>query len=200
MRRLFIPASLAVLLLAAVLAAPSVSLADAQGKKALVIVAKSGFSATEYTRTCSALKSGGMVCTIASSSTGSCSGDGGKRVNAELALSSVDVAEYDAIVIIGGGGIKQQWHDPNAQRIVREAAEQGKVVAAICAGPGIMAHAGIMRGRRGTGHPGSGARGALKENGCEYTGAKVEVDGKLITANGPQAASRFGKAIVAAFD
>ena len=199
MQRLFTPTCLATLLLALILGAPATGLADAQGKKALLIVAKRDFSGTEYTKTRSALKSGGMTYTVASSSTGSCSGDGGKRATAELALSSVVVADYDAVVIIGGNGIKKMWNDPQAHRIVREAVEQDKVVAAICAGPGILAYAGVMQGKRGTSYSG-GARGALKEHGCEYTGKKIEVDGKIITANGPKAASSFGKAIVAAFN
>ena len=82
---------------------------------------------------------------------------------------------------------------------MREAADQGKVVAAICAGPGILAHAGVMKGKRATAYRG-GPSSALKENGATYTGKKVEVDGKFITGNGPKASSGFGRAIVAAFD
>ena len=191
---------LVILFLVFALCPASTGLADSQGKKALLIVAKNDFSATEYAKTSSALKSGGMECTVASSSTGACKGDSGKRATAALALSSVNVADYDAIVIIGGNGIKKMWNNPEAHRIVQQAAAQDKVVAAICAGPGILAHAGIMQGRKATGHSGSGARSALKDNGADYTGKKVEVDGKFITANGPKAASSFGKTIVAAFE
>ena len=109
---------LAAFFLMVALVAPSMVRADAQGKKALLIVAKSNFSATEYSRTRSALTSGGMVCTVASTSTGFCKGDGGKQAKAELDLGSVDVADYDAIVIIGGNGIKQMWQNEQAHRIV----------------------------------------------------------------------------------
>ncbi|MEM5813391.1 MAG: DJ-1/PfpI family protein [Candidatus Aenigmatarchaeota archaeon] len=35
----------------------------------------------------------------------------------------------------------------------------------------------------------------LKKNGARYTGKDVEIDGNIITANGPQAAEKFGKEI-----
>ena len=191
--------SLAMFFLAIVLLAPSPARANAQGKKALLILAKSDFSATEYSRTRSALESGGMTCTVASSSAGACKGDSGKQATAELDLSSVKVDDFDAIVIIGGNGIMKMWQNPQAHRIVQEAAAGDKVVAAICAGPGILAHAGVMKGKRATAYSGK-ASSALKDHGAEYTGKKVEVDGKFITGNGPNAASNFGRAIVAAFE
>ncbi|WP_264981426.1 DJ-1/PfpI family protein [Pseudodesulfovibrio portus] len=192
-------ACLAILFLAFAICAASTASAGSQGKKALLIVAKSDFSATEYSRTRSALESGGMDCTVASSAAGPCKGDSGKRATAEMALSSVNAADYDAIVIIGGNGIMKMWKNPEAHRIVQEAVAQDKVVAAICAGPGILAHAGVMQGKRATAYSGSPSS-ALKEHGATYTGKKVEVDGRFITGNGPKAASGFGKAIVAAFE
>ncbi|MCJ2165725.1 MULTISPECIES: DJ-1/PfpI family protein [unclassified Pseudodesulfovibrio] len=186
-------------LLTLVLSVSPNALADAQGKKALLIVAPSDFEPTEYSTTRSTLESGGMTCTVASTKTGSLKSAKGTRAQSDLVLSEVQTGDYDAIVIIGGNGIKRLWMNEDAHRIVREAAEQDKVVAAICAGPGVLAYSGVMQGKKGTAHPKSGAPGALKENGCEYTGNRVEVDNKFITANGPQAAKSFGQAIVAAF-
>jgi protease I len=36
----------------------------------------------------------------------------------------------------------------------------------------------------------------LEKKGVKYTGRNVEVDGKIVTANGPEAAEEFGKAIL----
>lgn len=182
------------------LALPAMAQAGAQGKKALLIVASTDFSATEYSKTRSALESGGMTCTVASTKVGTLKSDSSKRAKSEMMLGAVKTADYDAIVIIGGNGIKKMWRNSEAHRIAREATDQGKVVAAICAGPAILAYAGVMKGKKGTAHSRSGARSVLKNNGCDYTGSRVEVDGKLITANGPKASSQFGKAIVAAFN
>lgn len=44
----------------------------------------------------------------------------------------------------------------------------------------------------------SSERAKLEAEGAIYTGKNVEVDGKIITANGPNAAAEFAKAIVKA--
>ncbi|MGE4194501.1 MAG: DJ-1/PfpI family protein [Pseudodesulfovibrio sp.] len=176
----------------------SPALADAQGGKVLLIVAPSDFEATEYTNTRKVLEAAGATCTVASTKVGSLKSNKNLRVQSDLALEDVRTADYDAVVVIGGNGIKRLWHNAQAHRVVREAAEQGKVVAAICAAPGVLANAGVMKGRKGTANAKSGAGGELEGNGCEYTRTNVEVDGKFVTANGPKAATSFGEAIAAA--
>jgi protease I len=59
-----------------------------------------------------------------------------------------------------------------------------------------LANAGVLSGRRATVF--SSEAGKLKAKGAEYTGAKVERDGKIITGSGPEAAEEFGRAIVKA--
>ena len=188
----------ALALLALLFAISGPALADAQGKKALMILAPSDFEASEYSNTRRELEAGGMVCTVTSTRTGSLKSNKSLRATAELSLAEVRVEDYDAVVIIGGGGVKGSlWKNAEAHRVVQEAAAQDKVVAAICAGPGVLGYAGVLQGRKATCYPQSSS--AIKDNGGEYTGNKVEVDGKLITGNGPKAATDFGKAIVAAF-
>ena len=188
--------SLALLLL--VLAAPSH--AGAEGKKALLIVSKSDFEDVEYTKPRKAFDDAGLVCTVASTKTGTLKGRKGTRVQSDLELKDVVVADYDAVVIIGGNGIKKLWQDEDAARIVREAAEQGKVLAAICAGPGILAYADVLNGKKATANPKSGAKPIMVEHGCDYTGERVTVDGTLVTGNGPDASQAFGEAVVAALN
>lgn len=174
--------------------------AGTQGKKALLIVAKSDFEDVEYAKPRAAFDKAGLQCTIASTKTGTLKGRKGKRVTSDLELADVVVADYDAIVIIGGNGIKKVWKNGDAHRIVREAMEQGKVVAAICAGPGILAYADVLKGKKATAHPKSGAKSVMVDHGCEYVNQAVVVDGNLITANGPDAAQPFGEAVVQALN
>lgn len=172
--------------------------AGAKDKKALMIVAPNDFEQNEYSKTRAKLDDAGVICTITSTKTGALKGNKGKRVSSDMELKDVVVGDYDAIVIIGGNGIKKLWKNEDAHRIVREAVTEGKVLAAICAGPGILAYADVINGKKATAHPKSGAKSIMKDKVCEYTGAKVEVDGKLITANGPKAATAYGEAIVEA--
>lgn len=177
---------------------PAAAMASAEGKKALMIVAKRDFEQTEYGKTRKMLEKAGIKVTIASTKEGTLSGNKGKRIKSEILLQDVVVADYDAVVVIGGNGIKKEWKNEDAHRILKEAKEQGKLIAAICAAPGVLAYAGVLEGKKATAHPRSGAKRVMKDRGCQYTGMSLEQDELLITANGPSAADKFGKAIAEA--
>lgn len=184
------------LILAAVFCLGAVSLpAQAQAKKALIVVPKKDMEDNEYTKTCRALEDAGVEMVVASTSTGTAKG---KRTKARVdtALEDVVVAEYDAVVFIGGNGSKKLWKDEDAHRVAREAMEQGKVLAAICASPGTLANAGVLKGKKATAHPKSGAKSIIEDNGGTYVAESVVIDGKLITADGPGSADAYGAAIV----
>ncbi|MBU1153352.1 DJ-1/PfpI family protein [bacterium] len=111
-------------------------------------------------------------------------------------MRQTKAANYDAIVFVGGGGSSEYWNNPAAHKIAKEMAVMGKVVGAICIAPVILANAGILNGKKATVFPSEIER--LKAKGAIYTCAGVEIDGRIITANGPQSAALFGEAIVAA--
>ena len=71
-----------------------------------------------------------------------------------------------------------------------------KVVAAICVAPVTLANAGVLKDKKAT--VWHGEQGRLTGAGCTYTASSVEIDGSLITANGPTSAGEFGEAIAAA--
>ena len=79
-------------------------------------------------------------------------------------------------------------------KIARDAVVQGKVLAAICIAPSILANAGVLEGVEATSFPSE--KGNLIAKGANYTGADLTVDGNTITANGPGAARKFGNAVV----
>ena len=61
--------------------------------------------------------------------------------------------------------------------------------------PTILAAAGILKHKRATVFADSKKSQVkfLEEHGASYTGAHVEVDGQLITGDGPDSADEFGK-------
>jgi len=61
----------------------------------------------------------------------------------------------------------------------------------LCLSPVILANAGILKGKKATCWF-SVAR-MIKKKGAIYTGKKVEIDGLIITGNGPSAAKEFGE-------
>ncbi|MEM2674590.1 MAG: DJ-1/PfpI family protein, partial [Candidatus Hadarchaeales archaeon] len=81
-----------------------------------------------------------------------------------------------------------------ALSLAKEAAELGKKVCAICIAPVILANAGLLENRKATVWDGEFRR-MLEEKGAKYVNKSVVVDGNIITANGPGAASEFGRTI-----
>jgi protease I len=142
------------------------------------------------------LEKAGAQVVVASSSLDEAEGMLGGRAQPGVVLSDVDPSDFHAIVFVGGVGAKQYWDDEAAHDLARRAAEQGRIVAAICLAPIILANAGLLDGRKAT--VWRTESGRLRAQGATYTGADVEVDGQIITANGPEAASEFATAVAEA--
>ncbi len=158
-----------------------------------MIIAQNGFRDEELKEPREILTQKGIKVTIASSSLNTAKGMLGARAKPEIILSELKVEDYDAVIFVGGIGAKQYWDDPAAHRIAREALKKKKVLGAICIAPVILANAGILSGKKATVWESEAKR--LKEKGATYTSKPVEVDGKIVTGSGPQAAKQFGQAI-----
>ena len=165
-------------------------------KKVLFIIAPVNFRDEEYLYPREILEQEGIKVSVASKSLDEARGMLGARVEPDLLLSEVKVEEYDAIVFVGGIGAKVYWNDEEALRICQEAVSEGKILAAICIAPVTLAHAEVLEGVKATVWPSE--KDQLVEKGAVYTGREVEVDGKVITGNGPDAARDFGNKILEA--
>ncbi len=87
--------------------------------------------------------------------------------------------EWDALVIPGGRGPERARLSREAVELVRRLASNGIPVIAICHGPLLLASAGVIRGRRVTGHP--GIADDLVNAGATYTGSPAERDSNIVT-------------------
>ena len=77
----------------------------------------------------------------------------------------------------------------------------GKILAAICIAPALLAKAGVLQDKKATvwsGPMDKSPVNILKEGGAIYQNEDVVVDNNIITANGPEAAAKFGEALVRA--
>ena len=167
-----------------------------QGKSILMIIAHRDFRDDEYQEPRQIFEARGATVAIASSSLEVARGALGAQVKPDLLLKDVAVGDYDAIVFIGGPGAQEYWNDPVAHAVAQEAVAQGKVLAAICIAPATLAKAGVLKGKKATVF--SSEAEELKACGANYTGANVERDGLIITADGPRAAVEFAEEIVKA--
>jgi len=134
--------------------------------------------------------------TVVSVTTDVCVGMFGVRVTPDCSIDEVDASQFDAIIVVGGSGTPVLKQHPKVLQIIQNAAAQNKILAAICLGPIVLAKAGVLRGKRATVF--SSGVSEIKSGGAEYVPEPVVIDGNLITADGPDAATRFGETIVKA--
>lgn len=167
-------------------------------KKALFIIAHEGFQPVEYKIPKDILFRAGVSVVTASDDGGTAVAAGtGEKVKVEKVLDEINTAEYDGVFFIGGPGALENLNNGKSHRIIRKAVEEGKFLGAICISPRLLAKAGVLRGKKVTGWDGDGKLGGiLFSAGAEYVHEPVVADGKLITANGPQAAEEFGRRIL----
>lgn len=113
-------------------------------------------------------------------------------------LEEVKACDFEALVIVGGyGAVKHLWDNPKLHKLVREAAIQDDLIAAICVSPVVLAKAGVLRGKQATVWDMPESQQAFNEAGVFYTGEAVTRDGQFITANAPEAAQAFAECIIA---
>jgi protease I len=162
-------------------------------KRVVMVIAPEVFRDEEYRVPKGILESRGAEVVTASTRPGECTGKLGMIATAQMGLADARDETWDAVVLVGGGGSEVFFDDPDAHAVAEQAFSSGSVTAAICIAPSTLAHAGLLRGRRATAFPSQ--ESDLVAHGAVWTGEPVSVDGALITASGPEAASRFGEAI-----
>ena len=159
----------------------------------LMVIAQRGFRDEEYEDPKIVFEGHGFKVTTASQSKGECIGKLGGHAWADVAIHEVNAHDYRAVVLVGGPGCANLLHDHETLFLAKEAYQAGKIVAAICMVPSILANAGLLEGKRATSF--SGEKENLEKNGAIFTGNRVEIDGQIITATGPEATSDFAEAI-----
>ena len=119
----------------------------------------------------------------------------GYPVAVDKPISEVDVEQFDALVVPGGYAPDRMRRHAGMVALVREMAQRGKIVAAICHGPWMLASAEVVAGKNVT------CFFAIKDDlvhaGATYRDAEVVVDGNLITSRQPADLPAFLGAIIA---
>ncbi|MCF7846181.1 MAG: DJ-1/PfpI family protein [Candidatus Peribacteraceae bacterium] len=165
-------------------------------KHALFIIAPENFRDEELFVPQEVLEKNGVTTTIASREAGTCHGKLGGEAEAVIGLNQVNAEDFDVIIFVGGPGSQTFRDDPAALLLAQKAVASGKILAAICAAPTILAAAGVLDGRAATVFPDENYEKFLTEKGAILSKNPVEVDGKIITANGPEAGEEFAESIL----
>lgn len=169
-----------------------------KGKNVAMIIASEKFRDEEYQKPRKIFEDQGATVTVFSSSLNESVGMLGAKAKPDKLIKDLNVDNFDAVVFVGGMGSSEYWDDKTAHEIARNTVEKDKLLSAICIAPVTLANAGVLEGKKGT--VWTDEKGEIKEKftskGVNYTGKTVEIDGNIITGNGPEAAEEFGKAIV----
>ena len=163
-------------------------------KKVALIIAEKVFRDEEYKIPKEVFEHAGMKVVTVSTTKQTAVGKLGLEVKPDALITEIQATDFDAVVFIGGGGAKQYFDDPTAHALALDTMQQDKLLGAICIAPVILANAGLLRGKRATVFP--DGEDMLNEGGAHYTGKRVEVDGRIITGNGPDAAEEFAETIL----
>lgn len=106
----------------------------------------------------------------------------------------VKVEDYDAVFIPGGAWNPDNLrHDQDVIRFIREFNRSGKLIAAICHAPVVLASADILKGRKLTGY--WNIQVDLKNAGGMVSDEPVVVDGNIITSRHPIDVADFSRAV-----
>ncbi|HKB27151.1 MAG TPA: type 1 glutamine amidotransferase domain-containing protein [Methylomirabilota bacterium] len=120
----------------------------------------------------------------------------GYPVNADVQAEQVKAVEFDAVIVPGGYAPDLMRRHPAMVALVREAAQQGKLVAAICHAGWMLVSAGILKGRKATSF--FSIKDDLVAAGADWVDQEVVVDGNLITSRRPDDLPAFCRAIITA--
>jgi protease I len=114
-------------------------------------------------------------------------------VKVEMSAVEADANDYDAIVVPGGSSPAYLREYDSVVNFLKQGAEDGKVIAAICHGPQLLITAGILEGRSVTAYP--SVADELYTAGANYDDVPVMRDGKIITSRIPDDLPHFVMAI-----
>ncbi len=122
-------------------------------------------------------------------------GSHGIGIEADITLDEMDLTELEMIVLPGGlGGVASARASKQAMAALSFAWENEKYVAAICAGPTVLADLHITDGKNAVCYPGcESGMGSAK-----ITDAPCVRDGRLITGASAGCAVPFGLALIEA--
>lgn len=157
----------------------------------ILMVVTDGFEDIEAVGTLAILRRAQLDVTFAAIDNTHALGRYGVNITDLVNLKDVNIDEYDMLIIPGGPEYIAEERNPEFLKMVLNFASHDKYIAAICAGPTILGHLGLLKGKKYT------CFTSMNEDfGGTYVDQYAVVDGKFITGRSAAAVIDFGFAIV----
>lgn len=159
--------------------------------KKIALVLTDGFEEMEAVGTFALLRRAGLTVDIFSLKDCNATGRFGLTCTQLHKFSALTAQDYDALVLPGGPQYAALEKSEKLQTLIRQFLEEKKLVAAICASPTILGHAGLLKGKNYT------CFTSMNEDfGGHFTNAYATADGNLITGKSAAATMEFAFAII----
>lgn len=163
-------------------------------KKVLLPLA-AGFEELEAVTIIDLLRRADINVTVAGLNDGAITGSRGTRILPDEILDISLTSDFDMIVLPGGlPGADNLNSDARIHDLLRQMAEDGRYIAAICAAPKVLATAGLLEDKEVTSFPGALSDTAV--TGMHHTGKSIVIDGNIITSRGPGTAMDFSLELI----
>ena len=161
----------------------------------LVMILAPGFEELEAVGTADVLARLGITVTFAGLDSIKITGSHNISIAAHHKLADLSVSDYDGVILPGGlPGSTNLLESELVIRWIKDMKNNGKITAAICAAPIVLAKAGVLTSGKFTMYPGFDSY----LNGLQYTDALAERDGNVVTGKGPGAVFAFAAKIAEA--
>jgi protease I len=168
------------------------------GKRVAMLV-ENGFEDSELFGPLQLLRDAGVVVSlVAPFADREYVGKRGQSITSDTAAGKVRVADLDAVIVPGGYAPDKMRMRHAMVDLVRDAAQAGKPVAAICHGPQLLISADVVRGRTLTCWPSIAVD--VRNAGGLYVDRPVVQDGFLITSRKPDDVPQFTAALLNALE
>ena len=169
----------------------------------ILIMATDGFEQSELIVPLEQLRANGAIVDVASPDKtldpGAIRGwdkaDWGASVAVDKTIDQVSASDYDALVLPGGVINPDKLRvEPKAIDLIKQFTAAGKVVAAICHGPWLLAEAGVAAGRQMTSY--KSIRTDMENAGAEWVDKEVVTHEGIITSRSPDDLPAFVAKII----
>jgi serine/threonine protein kinase len=177
---------------------------NASTLRVLYVIPPRDFSASDYQTIRDVLQQEGVQMVTASVSREPCQHDErwpGASMKPDLSISEVRPTDFDALIFDGGVGSALFMEGASAEQahnLIRTMAADGKPVGALAISPVVPARAGVLKGRRATGHDDDSGRMRfeLEKAGAVLVDQPVVWDEPFLTGRDHAAAGELARTLV----